>query len=91
MLPPDILISRCIAHLNFLYGRILKEKKRQEFVDAMKIIITNIKHGDELVSGVGFDKYGGVKLAVETLDEIVKYTSERFVTGRSGDFYIEKL
>jgi hypothetical protein len=91
MLPPDILIKRLNAHLNYLYPRVLKENKRNEFEQAIRDIIGNIRSGDEFGINLGFDRHGGVKMAVEVLNDIVKTTDERFVTGRSGDFYMEKL
>lgn len=91
MLPPDILITRCRAHLNHMSSRILKEKKKAEFNEAMVQIISNIRDAESLFMDIGIDKHGGIKLAVEVVNEIVNATNERFVEGRSGDFYMEKL
>ena len=91
MLPPDILITRCRAHLNHLSNRILKEKKKAEFNEAMVQIISNIRDAEALFMNIGIDKHGGIKLAIEVVEEIASTTNERFVEGRSGDFYMEKL
>ena len=91
MLPPDILITRCRAHLNHMSSRILKEKKREEFIQVMLDIISNIRNADELFTNIGIDRNGGTKLAMEIVNEIVSVTNERFVEGISGDFYMEKL
>jgi len=79
----DLTLIRLNAHFNYIAPKIINEKKREEFTNAVCLLI----NGQKLPE----DKFGGVNFALDLYTEIDNIHTERFVEGRSGDAYLEKL
>jgi hypothetical protein len=86
----SIILTRFKAHANYISPRIYSKKKRAEFDRVCASIIKQAESNGEPY--LESDRHGGVNLAVDVMEDIIKTTLERFGDdGRTGDFYMEKL
>jgi len=80
----DLNSIRIKAHFDYIISRMTDKKKKEQFAKAMNDLANNTLQTDK-----PFNE--GEKLALDIYNEIVQIHTERFVEGRSGDAYMEKL
>lgn len=84
----DLVLLSYKAQCNYVGKRIYNKKDQNTFVNAVNDVLNNVWED----MGIKFrtnSKY--YKMAQDIWDETEKNINERFVTGRSGDAYLEKL
>ena len=84
----DLIILSYKAQCSYVGKRISSKKDQNTFVNAVNDVLNNVWEN----MGIKFttnSKY--YKMAQDMWDETEKNINERFVTGRSGDAYMEKL
>lgn len=80
----DLTNIRMKAHYDYIITKMPDKKKREQFTKAM-VDLTN----NNLDTQKQFNE--GEKLALDIYHQIMQIHTERFVEGRSGDAYLEKL
>lgn len=81
----DLLVTRMMAHFNYLERRMYDKQKRSDFIKGVVAITSfNMNYFQN-------NNNEGSKMALDIWNEILEIHNERFVKGRSGDAYFEKI
>jgi hypothetical protein len=82
-----LVVKRLEAHHNYLISRIHDKKKKAQFNEAMIALGSfNLDYFND-----PNNQNEGSRLALDIWKEIMQIHGERFLDGRTGDAYLEKL
>jgi len=96
----DLIIKQYKAHIKYILNSTYKGKDRDTFIEASSFLLNKLSDSDEDINllyrvltsdGLEALKYKGSKLAVDILKEIIYNNRERFIEGRSGEGYLERI
>jgi len=94
----SLFTERLLAHGNYVYKRIINDMDRYDFFDTIISMITHINNTDKIpdlssnfIMHFKCQNKPYVTKAVDIYNEIYDIHMERFVSGRSGDAYFDKI
>lgn len=96
----DLIIKQYKAHIKYILTSTYKGKDREQFIEVGSYLLNKLSEDGEdielLYKVLTSDnlealKHKGSKLAVDILKEIIYNNRERFIEGRSGEGYLERI